>query len=78
MPDQDGLFYWVGEICGLICFDLSTLVLVSLLLSLETSALRQGRIRQIATVDHGDRHAVAMRGLVTDLTSLRRGAVLCL
>ncbi len=32
-----------------------------------------GHARQLATVDHAD-----MRGLVTDPTSLRRGAGLCL
>jgi hypothetical protein len=36
-------------------------------------ALVQDTARQIATVDHAD-----MRGLVTDLTSLRRGAGLSL
>jgi len=44
------------------------------MLHLPTSGtLGQGRTKQIATVDHAD-----MRGLVTDLTSLRRGACLFL
>ena len=38
-----------------------------------SSLLGQGTVRQFATVDHAD-----MRGLVTDWTSLRRGAGLSL
>jgi len=38
-----------------------------------SSMLGQGTAKQIATVDHAD-----MRGLVTDWTSLHRGAGLCL
>jgi hypothetical protein len=38
-----------------------------------TGTLGQGTARQFATVDHAD-----MRGLVTDWTSLRRGAGLSL
>ena len=59
----------IGEKSGLICFDLSSTVTTSFI----TSILSQDTARQIATVDHAD-----MRGLVTDWTSLRRGAGLCL
>jgi len=49
----------------LICFDLSSVYIISLVFK----RLGSGHGGQFATVDHAD-----MRGLVTDLTSLRRGA----
>ena len=81
MPRKTAFFYFYGEISGLICFDLSSLTAYFLrtaeprvvLGCYLPDALGQDTARQIATVDHAD-----MRGLVTDLTSLRRGAGLSL
>ena len=69
MPEYEAFFYTTGEKFGLICFDLSSFCTNSFL----SSALGQDTARQITTVDHAD-----MRGLVTDWTSLRRGAGLSL
>ena len=49
-------FERLGEISGLICFDLSSVCTNSF----NSSALGQDTARQIATVDHAD-----IRGLVT-------------
>ena len=68
----------MGENLTLICFDPSSLQIASI----EAPSLAAWRferhvgsrhVPQIATVDHAE-----MRGLVTDRTSLRRGACLSL
>ena len=69
MPWNTTLFNSIGGKLGLICFDLSS----GCINCFTSSALGPDTARQMATVDHAD-----MRGLVTDWTSLRRGAGLSL
>lgn len=58
------------RLSGLIWIDLSSICRLSLLHIFSNSGLRSGPGRRFATVDHSD-----IRGLVTDITSLRHGTV---
>jgi hypothetical protein len=72
-PTYCAIIARIYEISGLICFDLSNKFTGYFIFFSNQDALGQDTVRQTATVDHAD-----MRGLVTYLTSLHRGAGLSL